>query len=170
VRDLFERFLPEEKRVKKLGTSIDPASILTLQGDAAAGRRLFFQEGAAQCAQCHRLENQGRDFGPDLSLVGRKYDRSQMLEHLLKPSLFIDPAYINHSVETRDEASYTGFVTRRTPDEIVLKNVEAQEVRLPSARIKQITTSEISAMPEGLLQTLTAQQAADLLEYLTTLR
>jgi len=31
-------------------------------------------------------------------------------------------------------------------------------------------TSKVSAMPEGLLQALTAQEAADLIEFLSTLR
>ena len=61
VRDLFERFVPEEKRVKRLGPDIKPEAILALKGDAARGEKIFFAEGGAQCAQCHRLHGQGRD-------------------------------------------------------------------------------------------------------------
>ena len=35
VRDLFERFIPEAERVKRLGDVIDRAAILALGGDAA---------------------------------------------------------------------------------------------------------------------------------------
>ncbi len=35
VRDLFERFLPEEKRIKRLGSVFKPEQILALSGDAA---------------------------------------------------------------------------------------------------------------------------------------
>ena len=45
VRDLFERFVPEEKRVKRLGADIQPEEILALKGDAARGEKVFFTEG-----------------------------------------------------------------------------------------------------------------------------
>ena len=73
VRDLFERFLPEEKRVQKLGANIKAEAILALKGDAASGRKLFFQEGV-QCSRCHRIKGEGTDFGPDLSQIAQKYD------------------------------------------------------------------------------------------------
>src|SRR5207237_2425087 len=38
VRELFERFLPEERRVKRLGNVIKPEQILALPGDAGRGR------------------------------------------------------------------------------------------------------------------------------------
>jgi mono/diheme cytochrome c family protein len=41
VRDLFERFIPIEERVKRLGDAIDRTSILALSGDAARGRSVF---------------------------------------------------------------------------------------------------------------------------------
>ncbi|MGE3314487.1 MAG: PQQ-dependent sugar dehydrogenase, partial [Planctomycetaceae bacterium] len=49
VRDLFERFLPEEKRAKRLGTVVRADEILKLNGDAAQGRRLFFETEGVQC-------------------------------------------------------------------------------------------------------------------------
>ena len=39
VRDLFERFIPESERIKRLGDVVDRSSILTLRGDAKRGRR-----------------------------------------------------------------------------------------------------------------------------------
>src|SRR5205085_1345278 len=41
IRDLFERYLPEEARVKRLGTSIKPEDILALPGNAQRGKQLF---------------------------------------------------------------------------------------------------------------------------------
>ena len=38
IRDLFERFVPEERRVKRLGSAVRPAEILALAGDAERGR------------------------------------------------------------------------------------------------------------------------------------
>jgi putative heme-binding domain-containing protein len=170
VRDLFERFLPEEKRIKTLGTTVDPNSILSLKGDAARGRALFASEGNVQCQTCHRAEKAGHDFGPDLSQIGRKYNRAQILENILEPSKTIDPQYVPYSIEMKDETVHSGFLISKTEKEIVLKEATAPEVHIPSAQIKTTQTQKLSLMPEGLLQGLTAQDAADLIDYLGSLR
>ena len=41
---------------------------------------------------------------------------------------------------------------------------------IPTAKVKKTTVQRISLMPEGLLQSLTAQEAADLLAYLGSLK
>ena len=43
VRDLFERFVPEEKRTPRLGTSINAAHLLALRGQRRAGPRALLQ-------------------------------------------------------------------------------------------------------------------------------
>ena len=49
VRGLFERFLPEDQRPKRLGSSVNPQSILTLRGDASRGADLFANAKGLQC-------------------------------------------------------------------------------------------------------------------------
>jgi putative heme-binding domain-containing protein len=169
VRDLFECFLPDELRVKKLGPNIKPEDILSLKGDAGRGRELL-RRGGLQCSQCHRVQGEGRDFGPDLSQIGRKYSRERILEQILYPSKSIDPAYLTYQVETKQEASYSGFLLKRTSEEILLKDATLAEVRIPTGQIKSLEAQQLSAMPEGLLQALSAQDAADLLEYLSSLK
>ena len=170
VRDLFDRFLPEEKRLKKLGPAIKPEEILTLKGAAGNGKRIFQQEGGPQCSRCHRVQGEGREFGPDLSQIGRKYQRFQLLEHIVKPSLSIDPNYMTYMAETRDELVYSGFLLKKTADEVWLKDASDKEIRLPARELKLLQPQQVSTMPEGLLQGLTAQAVADLLEYLASLQ
>jgi putative heme-binding domain-containing protein len=170
VRDLFERFLPDEKRVRVLGSNIKPEAVLAIKGDAGRGRRFFRQEGGAQCQTCHRAEGVGRDFGPDLSRVGQKYTRAQILENILQPSKSIDPKYIAYMIETRDEAAHTGFLVSKSANEVVLKEANANEIRLSTANIQHMEALRLSLMPEGLLQGMSAQEAADLIEYLHSLR
>src|SRR5207245_4660174 len=85
VRDLFERFLPEERRAKRLGATFDVAALLAIKGDAAKGRKNFFQEGSTACHQCHRVNGQGRDFGPDLTHNAQQYNRAPLLAHIPNP-------------------------------------------------------------------------------------
>ncbi len=169
VHDLFDRFLPDDLRPKKLGLNIRPEQILDLAGDAERGRKAFIREGL-QCSRCHRVRGEGRDFGPDLSLIGRKYPKGELLDQILNPSKVIEPAFTLYQIETRDDHSYSGFILKRTGEELVLKDAELNEVRIPAAQLKSLVPQQLSAMPEGLLQSLTPQDAADLLEFLSSLR
>lgn len=169
VRDLFERFLPHEKRVKKLGANIRPEEIFALTGDADRGRLLFRQEGL-QCSRCHQIQGEGTALGPDLSLISRKYDRANILDNILFPSKVIEPNFISYQVETKDEFSYSGFILNKTADEIVIKDLNAKEVRIPMADVSSLQPQSVSLMPELLLQDMTAQDVADLLKFLSELR
>ena len=52
----------------------------------------------------------------------------------------------------------------------MLKDATAKEIRLRADDVKSVQAQSLSVMPELLLQSLTAQNVADLLEYLTSLR
>lgn len=170
VRDLFERYVPEEQRVKRLGTSVQPEQILKLPGDATRGQRLFFETATVQCKNCHRIGAQGRLVGPDLTQIAKKLDRAKLLESILEPSRTIDPAFVTYLAETSDGRVLSGLLVRRNEREVVLRDIEAREIVVPAADIEQFAPQQKSLMPELLLRDLTAEQVADLLAYLATLR
>jgi len=170
IRDLFERFIPHDQRARTLGPNIRPQDILTLKGDIERGRSIFFSATGMQCNQCHQLQGVGRSFGPDLSTIGRKYDRAKILESILEPSKLIEPAFKSYSVETKDDLLYSGFLLSRTPTEIQIKDANAQIIKLAAQDISKVQEQKLSAMPELLLQSLTAQEAADLVEFLYSLK
>ncbi len=51
-------------------------------------------------------------------------------------------------------------------DGVVIKDVSQHETKVPAGEIEKLTQQKVSLMPEGLLGSLTAQQAADLIAYL----
>ncbi len=169
VRDLFERFVPDEQKVARLGNVIDAAALLARKGDAARGRELFFKSGSL-CVNCHKVGGTGGAVGPDLSQIGKKYNRAQLLESILEPSKVIDPPYVAYLVETTDGKVLTGVVASKTPTEVVLRDAEAKEIRLPAAKVAKMEAQKKSLMPDQLLRDLTAEQAADLLEFLASLK
>jgi putative heme-binding domain-containing protein len=170
VRDLFERFVPESERVARLGDTFDPAAVLALPGDARRGREVFVNSAAAQCKTCHRLDGAGEPLGPDLSKIGAKYTRAEMLTHILEPSRSIDPQFATYVLETKDGKVYTGLLASRTEKEVVLKDAQNRTARVPAAEVEQMLSQSRSLMPELLLRDLTAGQAADLLAYLASLK
>jgi putative heme-binding domain-containing protein len=170
VRDLFERFLPHDQRTQRLGTAIRPEQILALKGDASRGRDLFFKSAGLQCANCHRIAGQGNTLGPDLTSIGKKYGRAQILESILEPSKSIEPAYVTYLLETKDGQIHTGLLAQKTADSVLLKLVGDKEVRIPAKEVQMLVPQKNSLMPELLLRDLTVQQAADLVDFLAGLR
>lgn len=168
--DLFERFLPDDKRVKRLGIAFKPEAVLSLKGDANRGRELFFRGAGLQCIQCHRVHGIGASVGPDLTEIGKKLTKNQLLGKLLDPSKNIEPKYLPYLVTTKAGRVYTGILIEKNAGEIILKTAEDKEVRLPVKHVERMEASKKSLMPDQQLRDLTAQQAADLLEYLQSLR
>jgi putative heme-binding domain-containing protein len=169
ITDLFERFLPDEQRRKTLGGTIRAEVILALQGDVARGRKLFSQEGGAQCHTCHVAEKVGREFGPDLNQIGKKYAPDQLLEHIVNPSLVIDPQFSGWTIETASGETLSGLIKDKTERELVFRDAQTER-RFKLADVKRLEPQKISLMPDGLLQGLTPQEAADLLAYLESLK
>ena len=170
VRDLFESFLPEQQRTKRLGTSIRPQQILALQGDPQRGRQVFFQTEGVQCRNCHTIQNVGKNVGPDLSGIGKKLNRAQILENILDPSRKIEPQWMLHVVETKQGLVYSGLLHKQTATELVLKDAQGKLTQIPVSDIEERAPQLKSLMPELLVRDMTAQQVADLISYLATLK
>ncbi len=170
VRDLFERFVPEEERIKRLGDVVDRNAILALSGDRERGRLVFTADAAAQCKSCHKAGDVGVAVGPDLTKIGAKYNKPAMLDQILDPSKTIEPQYTNYLLETKDGRVMNGLAVERTKDAVVLMDAQAKTIKVASSEIDRLVPQSRSLMPDLLLRDLTAQQVADLLEFLASLR
>jgi putative heme-binding domain-containing protein len=169
VRDLFEGYFPTEGRERKLGSNPRPAAILNLKGDAERGRAVFFAAGMT-CQNCHRVGEKGINLGPDLTTIGKTRSREDLLDSILDPSRRIEPQFVSYNVETKNGRHITGLLVKRDAKEVVLRDAQNQEVRLQADEVAHMAASRISLMPDGLLRDLTAQQAADLVEFLAERR
>ena len=166
-RDLFERFLPDDQRRRVLGSAFDRAALLARSGDATRGRAVF----ATLCVACHRLGDTGIDFGPDLAHIGTKWDRAGLLEQIVAPSAVVDPAWQLAAIDLlKGGGTKSGFITARDTTVVTLRQAGGLTEKNPVAQIAKSSATRTSVMPEGLLQTLTAPEAADLLEFLTSLK
>jgi putative heme-binding domain-containing protein len=137
------------------------------QGDAAAGRKVFDNEGA--CAACHSVGGP-KKLGPDLSAIGEKFGKQALLDSIVNPSEAIAPEYQVWTYTTKSRGELSGLIASETPDAIVLDTGPGFQVRMTPADVLSKRPYRASMMPEGLLNNLTPQQIADLLEFLSTLR
>jgi putative heme-binding domain-containing protein len=170
TRDLFGRFLPASQRRRVLGEGWDPAALSGLIGDAQRGRALFHADSGPQCGRCHSAQGVGKSFGPNLDGIASKYDRSGLLDQIRWPSRTVAPEFALHQIETRDGLQYSGFVVSKDAQKLRLQTEGTAVVALPIDTVVTDTVSPVSAMPEGLLDALTAQEVADLLAYLSGLK
>jgi len=170
IRDLFERFVPEENRTKRLGTVIDEEQLLAKRGDSDRGKSIFFKTAGVQCKSCHKIGTEGGSLGPDLTQIGKKYNRLQLLESILRPSKAIDPKFGTYLVETLQGRVHAGLLITKTDESVVLKTAPNKEIRIAVEDIELFAPQQKSMMPELLLQDMTADQVADLLEFLLSLR
>ena len=145
-----------------------PEEVLSLQGDFDRGRDLVF-ESSINCRGCHRFGTGDEKVGPDLGTIGSKYDRRKLLERILDPSKEIDPKYVCYRVETSGGAIHSGIVVEKTADRIVLRDQE-KTLTVAVKDVRRMAAQEKSIMPDSLLKGLTAQEIADLLEFLQGLR
>lgn len=167
----FERFLPPGQRVKTLGVNIDTTKLLAVEGDARRGSELLGMTGKmALCLACHIVNGTGRDFGPELSKVGSRLSREQILESLHRPSKTIAEGYQTWVLTLKDKSVHTGFMVAHGDAGVTLKLPGGQSQTFGNDSIDDRRAQPTSMMPEGLLQSLTQQEAADVIAFLSGLK
>jgi putative heme-binding domain-containing protein len=139
-------------------------------GDPARGRTLFFDPKGAGCARCHRARGAGGEIGPDLSDVGGKYERAQLVESVLEPSRQIVEGYRPEVVATTDGRIFCGLVRAESDRELTLVDAQGRRLVVAKAELEDRRPSAASLMPDGLAAGLSPASFADLIAYLQTLR
>ena len=130
-------------------------------GNPYEGRKLFNMS----CALCHKLFGQGAQIGPDLTPYKRD-DLETMLLNIVNPSAEIREGYETYLVSTKDGRTLSGFLADKDNRVIVLRGVDGVNQVLPQDQIKEMKSTGVSLMPQGLLSALNEQQLRDLFAYL----
>jgi putative heme-binding domain-containing protein len=142
----------------------------THTGDAARGRRLFFNREGLACIKCHKVGSEGSEVGPDLSTIGSQLDRKQLTESVLYPTRSIRKGYEVITVGMVDGRVLSGLVQSESGGVLVLRDADGKDHALRRADIEERRPSTVSLMPEGLQLGLSPQDLADLIAYLESLR
>ncbi|MEX2174245.1 MAG: HEAT repeat domain-containing protein [Pirellulaceae bacterium] len=132
-------------------------------GSAARGAEIYVK---AQCAKCHRFDNKGESFGPDLSTVSNRFSRKELIESIVFPSHVISSQYASKKVLTTDGQQFTGLVVPGPAGETIIMQPSGEKVTLTDDQIDKSKPSKLSAMPNGLLDPLSLDEIADLFAYL----
>ena len=136
-------------------------------GDAAQGKDMYLRAG---CIACHTIAPNEPAKGPILSAVAKIYDRAALTESILKPNAKLAQGFETATFKTKKGELIQGFVTREGGDSVDVRNIAAQTVTIEKGDITERGKSEQSMMPEGLLNTFTPADLANLLAYIESLK
>jgi putative heme-binding domain-containing protein len=144
--------------------------LIRRDGDPDRGRAVFFRAGTNSCGGCHRVQGRGHWVGPDLSTIGVKSGRDELIRSILNPSAAIGSNFRSLVLALDDGRVLTGLPVDESTDHLVLKTAAGDRITIRPGSIADRRTSDVSLMPEGLAQAMTETELVDLLAYLTTLR
>ncbi|HEX7898597.1 MAG TPA: c-type cytochrome, partial [Planctomycetota bacterium] len=124
----------------------------------------------AQCLTCHPFAGEGGAVGPDLTGVGKRLSRRDLLEAILRPSKDVSDQFRLTLVQKTDEEVLVGRILDADDAKVVLATDPFAEERLeiPRREIRRQRISMTSPMPEGLLDRLGRLEILDLIAYLLT--
>ncbi|NOZ40860.1 MAG: c-type cytochrome [Planctomycetes bacterium] len=130
------------------------------------GKSLFRK---AECIACHRFDNRGGIFGPDLTAVAKRYSRPVLLREIVTPSVQISDQFQNHLIVTSNGLVHSGRILERGETQWTIAVDPRQPsavIQLAAEDIEEAVPSTVSMMPTHLLDTLSQEEILDLLAYL----
>lgn len=134
--------------------------LVLAQADLQNGKTLFQNT----CSSCHTLFGEGTPLAPDLNGSDRK-NLYYLLENIIDPNALVPRDYRMTILTLVDGRVLTGTIAQRSRHAVTLVGL-AQEDVIPVSEIEEEEQSELSAMPEGLLEQLAEEEVRDLIAYL----
>lgn len=155
--------IPEQATNKAL----PPISQLVAQeGDIANGEKMFASKG---CMACHKIDEKGIDFGPNLSEIGNKLSKGALFVSILYPDEGINFGYEGFVITLNNGQEEVGYIASETEDEIELKKMGGITTTIAKSDIRSREELETSLMT-NLSATMSEQELVDLVEYLNSLK
>jgi putative membrane-bound dehydrogenase-like protein len=136
--------------------------IIKIKGDATAGRLVFTQ----RCASCHKAGSEGNTIGPELTMIGKKFDRPALLDAIINPSAAIVFGYEPWLVNKKDGESVYGFLISENKNNVVLKDISGTKHVIPAAQISVKQKQDKSLMPDPIANGLSENDLANVVEFL----
>jgi putative heme-binding domain-containing protein len=130
------------------------------------GKQAFLK---AQCLQCHVVSGIGASLGPDLVESVKTYRGTKLLKQIIEPSSELHPKYRTIQFLLESGNLVVGSIIKEDEESVYVATdlmLPQNLTKLSKDEIEQQKGSELSAMPQGLLNTLTKQEILDLLSFL----
>jgi putative membrane-bound dehydrogenase-like protein len=141
-------------------------SLAAMKSDGEKGRIIF----ESKCSSCHKVSARGKDIGPELTLIKKKFDKQALMDAIVNPSSGIVFGYEAWTINTNDGQSHFGFLVADGKDVIVVKDLGGDRHTIPVKDIVSRQKSEKSLMPEASALGLSDQDLVDVVGFLNSFR
>jgi putative heme-binding domain-containing protein len=139
-----------------------PAELAKQTGDAAKGQASF----APLCGICHQVNGAGIDFGPNLSDLGSRKTKEQIIESILDPNKVIEPGFESVLIKLESDETAMGMIAAENDTEVTVKAMGGAKTTFKKADIVSRTKQPMSLMPVGLYRALSTEDLVNVVEYL----
>jgi putative membrane-bound dehydrogenase-like protein len=136
------------------------ARVAEQPGNPENGHAIFTQN----CATCHKFKNEGSDLAPELTGMGA-HGPHELLIHIIDPNRVVEPNFVSTSIETKDELSYDGIITRENRSTVTLRTANGT-FEIPQRDIKTRRSTGLSLMPNGF-EALGKENLRDLIAFIS---
>jgi putative heme-binding domain-containing protein len=136
-------------------------------GSAERGE-VVFRRKELQCLACHGIGGAGGQVGPDMTSIGASAQVDYLVESIVLPSKAIKEGYHSLRIATLDDKVYLGIKLREANGLLTLRTADDKEATIAVKDIAERSEAK-SLMPEGLTDTLSQQEFADLVKFLSEL-
>jgi putative heme-binding domain-containing protein len=129
--------------------------------DLEEGRQTFQKH----CIACHRIGSEGAELAPELTDVGKRLKREEIVESIVHPSAVVEDKYKTTMVLTLDGDVITGLKVDESESTVkIFDSKDYHEIALDD--IDEMATKEQSSMPERLADAMTPSEFINLVEFL----
>lgn len=150
----------------KSGTPLPPISaMLGKTGDPIKGKEVF----VALCSNCHRVNGEGTNFGPDLSGIGDKLSPEALYTSILFPDQGISFGYEGYKLVLNDGSTAVGRIISETADKVDLQYMANQQT-VQKANIASRSKLDSSLMHSNLQSSMSEEELVNLVQYLSVLK
>ncbi|MBY5959625.1 c-type cytochrome [Membranicola marinus] len=134
--------------------------------DFENGKNMF---DATMCSSCHMMGRTGSNIGPDLTQLGTRFTKKDMLEAIIEPNNAISDQYAAKVFDLKNGNSVVGRLQKEDDEYyyVVQNPFSPDEVReVPKSDVRRVSLSTISMMPPGMVNSLNEEELKDLIAYL----
>lgn len=117
------------------------------------------------CIGCHKMFDKGGEIGPDLTSYQRN-DKDALLMSLVAPGAEIREGYENVIIKTKSDTVHSGFLVEDTAKYVAIRELSGASRVFERNQIKSLANTDVSLMPQGLLNGIDDNALKDFFAYL----
>lgn len=136
-------------------------------GDAELGKKIFYERQDVQCLRCHQINGNGGIVGPDLTGIGKRLSREDLLESIVLPNNRISKGFENLVIKMQGGATHVGLLRNEDAEHVFIESPEDGLLKVPKAEIENLDLG-LSSMPPEIATQLTKHDLRNLVEFLVT--